>query len=77
MRSFQLGQVWYDDVRNVTYRNVVMDDCSAGPRIKGRRQGNATVSDITFENVSGSALDTGAPLCSSVHHVVIFFVMLV
>eukprot|EP00041_Stephanoeca_diplocostata_P014709 m.276836 g.276836 ORF g.276836 m.276836 type:complete len:475 (+) comp19770_c0_seq26:121-1545(+) len=54
-----IGSVWYDDVRNITYRNVAMEHCGAGPRIKGRRQGNATISDITFENVVGSTLGTG------------------
>jgi polygalacturonase len=41
-----VGSVWYDDVVNVTYRDVILTDCHAGPRIKGRSQGNATVRDI-------------------------------
>jgi polygalacturonase len=47
-----IGSVWYDDVRNVTYRRVVMNRTANGPMIKGRSQGNATVSDITFEDIS-------------------------
>lgn len=46
-----IGSVWYDDVVNVTYRNCTLVDCANGPRIKGRRQGNATVSDILFDNI--------------------------
>ena len=47
-----VGSVWYDDVVNVTYRRVAMHKSGAGPRIKGRRVGNATLRDITFENIS-------------------------
>jgi hypothetical protein len=43
--------VWYDDVTNVTYRRVVMNRTHNGPMIKGRSQGNATVADITFEDI--------------------------
>lgn len=46
-----IGSIWYDDVRNVTYRNCRLHGLSAGPRIKGRMQGNATVSDIHFVNI--------------------------
>ena len=46
-----VGSVWYDDVVNVTYRDVILTDCHAGPRIKGRSQGNATVRDILFKNI--------------------------
>ena len=46
-----VGSVWYDDVTNVTYKRVVMEDCENGPRIKGRTQGNATISNITFEDI--------------------------
>ena len=44
-----VGSVWYDDVTNVTYRRVTMNRTHNGPMIKGRSQGNATVSGITFE----------------------------
>lgn len=47
-----IGSVWYDDVKNVTYRRVIMNNTHNGPMIKGRSQGNATVSDITFEDVA-------------------------
>jgi galacturan 1,4-alpha-galacturonidase len=46
-----IGSVWYDDVTNVTYRDCVLHKLHAGPRIKGREQGNATISDIHFENI--------------------------
>jgi len=46
-----IGSVWYDDVTNVTYRRVVMNHTHNGPMIKGRSQGNATVSNILFEDV--------------------------
>ncbi len=46
-----IGSVWYDDVTNVTYRDVTLHGTTNGPRIKGRRQGNATISDITFQNI--------------------------
>ena len=46
-----IGSIWYDNVSNVTYRNCKLHQLSAGPRIKGRRQGNATISDIKFENI--------------------------
>jgi polygalacturonase len=46
-----IGSIWYDDVTNVTYRRVVMNRTHNGPMIKGRSQGNATVSNITFENI--------------------------
>lgn len=46
-----IGSVWYDDVKNVTYRRVIMNGTHNGPMIKGRSQGNATVSDITFEDI--------------------------
>jgi polygalacturonase len=54
-----IGSVWYDDVVNVTYRNITMIDCANGPRLKGRRQGNATISNIVFENVVLQGVDTG------------------
>lgn len=44
--------VWYDDVVNVTYRRVVMNQTHNGPMVKGRSQGNATVRDILFEDVT-------------------------
>jgi len=47
-----IGSVWYDDVANVTYRNCTCTDCGAGPRIKGRRQGNGSVSNITFDAIA-------------------------
>eukprot|EP00729_Bicosta_minor_P003196 gene3196-20514_t len=37
-----VGSVWYDNVVNVTYRRVVMEDCA---------HGNATISNITFEDI--------------------------
>eukprot|EP01048_Picozoa_sp_COSAG05_P000257 COSAG05_NODE_7_length_42457_cov_58.929152_14_plen_432_part_00 len=46
-----IGSIWYDDVTNVTYRQVHLHDCRCGPRIKGREQGNATISDIHFEDI--------------------------
>jgi polygalacturonase len=46
-----IGSIWYDDVTNVTYRDCVLHKLHAGPRIKGRKQGNATISDIHFENI--------------------------
>jgi polygalacturonase len=46
-----IGSIWYDDVTNVTYRDCVLHKLHAGPRIKGREQGNATISDIHFENI--------------------------
>ena len=46
-----IGSIWYDDVSNVTYRRVVMNRTHNGPMVKGRSQGNATVSGITFEDV--------------------------
>eukprot|EP00039_Didymoeca_costata_P016128 m.284026 g.284026 ORF g.284026 m.284026 type:complete len:438 (-) comp16339_c3_seq10:94-1407(-) len=46
-----IGSVWYDNVTNVTYRRVIMNQTHNGPMIKGRSQGNATVADITFEDV--------------------------
>lgn len=46
-----IGSVWYDDVTNVTYRDVDLHGTGVGPRIKGRRQGNATISDINFQNI--------------------------
>lgn len=55
-----VGSLWYDDVRNVTYRRIAMEDCSAGPRIKGRRQGNATVTDVIFEDITlNQKVETG------------------
>lgn len=47
-----IGSVWYDDVFNITYRDVELYSTGAGPRIKGRKQGNATISFILFENVT-------------------------
>lgn len=47
-----IGSVWYDDVVNVTYKNISLFNTAHGPRIKGRRQGNATVRDITFEDIT-------------------------
>eukprot|EP00035_Acanthoeca_spectabilis_P039382 m.61670 g.61670 ORF g.61670 m.61670 type:complete len:459 (+) comp9572_c0_seq1:19-1395(+) len=47
-----IGSVWYDDVVNVTYRRVVMNQTHNGPMVKGRSQGNATVRDILFEDVT-------------------------
>ena len=47
-----IGSVWYDDVTNVTYRRVTMNRTHNGPMIKGRSQGNATVSGITFEDIT-------------------------
>jgi hypothetical protein len=47
-----IGSVWYDDVVNVTYRRVTMNNTNNGPMIKGRSQGNATVRDILFEDVT-------------------------
>ena len=32
---------------------------NGGPRIKGRRQGNATISDIHFENILLDGVRTG------------------
>jgi hypothetical protein len=46
-----IGSVWYDNVVNVTYRRVVMNNTHNGPMIKGRSQGNATVRDILFEDI--------------------------
>ena len=46
-----VGSIWDDDVTNVTYRNCTLEDCGAGPRIKGRSQGNATIRDVRFENI--------------------------
>lgn len=46
-----IGSIWYDDVTNVTYRRVLMNGTHNGPMVKGRSQGNATVRDITFEDV--------------------------
>jgi hypothetical protein len=54
-----IGSVWYDDVTNVTYRNIEMLNTSAGCRIKGRSQGNATISDVKFENIKLNAVNTG------------------
>jgi len=53
-----VGSVWYDDVTNVTYRDIALTDAGAGPRIKGRRQGNATISNITFSNITLSNVKT-------------------
>ena len=36
-----------------------LHELSAGPRIKGRRQGNATISDIHFENILLDGVRTG------------------
>lgn len=48
-----VGSVWYDDVVNVTYRDIAMGGGSkAGPRIKGRSQGNATIRDIVFDRIT-------------------------
>ena len=47
-----IGSVWYDDITNVTYKDAVMVNCGNGARIKGRRQGNATISGITWHNIS-------------------------
>lgn len=47
-----IGSIWYDDVTNITYRRVVMNRTHNGPMIKGRSQGNATVRDILFEDVT-------------------------
>jgi len=47
-----IGSVWYDDITNVTYRRVVMNNTHNGPMIKGRSQGNATVSNVLFEDVT-------------------------
>jgi polygalacturonase len=44
-----IGSIWYDDVSNITYRNVIMNRTHNGPMIKGRSQGNATIRDILFE----------------------------
>lgn len=46
-----IGSVWYDDVINVTFSNVELVRTRAGPRIKGRMQGNGTVSGVHFKNV--------------------------
>lgn len=46
-----IGSVWYDNVTNVTYRNVLMNYTHNGPMIKGRSQGNATIRDVLFENI--------------------------
>ena len=54
-----IGSVWYDDVYNVTYRRISMHNSATGPRIKGRRQGNATVRDILFTNITLSGVGTG------------------
>lgn len=54
-----VGSIWYDDVTNVTYRNVILKGTSAGPRIKGRSQGNATISNINFENITMDGVGTG------------------
>eukprot|EP00039_Didymoeca_costata_P005028 m.77794 g.77794 ORF g.77794 m.77794 type:complete len:427 (+) comp12642_c0_seq1:133-1413(+) len=53
-----IGSIWYDDVDNVTYRDAVLHNTGAGPRIKGRSQGNATVSNIVFENIVLDSVDT-------------------
>jgi polygalacturonase len=57
-----IGSVWYDDVRNVTYRNCTLTNCLNGPRIKGRRQGNATVADILFDNIRLEAVGNGVQI---------------
>ena len=49
----------YDDVWNVTYRRIALHNTRAGPRIKGRRQGNATVSGIVFENITLDGVGVG------------------
>jgi polygalacturonase len=54
-----IGSIWYDDVTNVTYRDCKLHSCHAGPRIKGREQGNATISDINFENIVLDNVGTG------------------
>eukprot|EP00937_MAST-01D_sp_MAST-1D-sp2_P006223 g6223.t1 len=54
-----IGSVWYDDVVNVTYRNVSLRNCKAGARIKGRSQGNATVRDVRWEGISMEGSGTG------------------
>ena len=41
------------------YRNCHLHKLKAGPRIKGRRQGNATISDIHFENIVMDGVQTG------------------
>lgn len=48
----------YDDVVNVTFRNIAMHNTGAGPRIKGRRQGNATIRDIAFQNFTLESVRT-------------------
>jgi len=47
-----IGSVWYDDVLLDQYRRVVMNRTYNGPMIKGRSQGNATVKDIVFEDIT-------------------------
>lgn len=42
----------YEDVVNVTYQNVALYSTAAGPRLKGRRQGNATIRGVTFTNIT-------------------------
>eukprot|EP00936_MAST-01D_sp_MAST-1D-sp1_P000320 g320.t1 len=54
-----VGSVWYDDVMNVTYRNIALKNCKAGARIKGRSQGNATVRDVRWENITLNGVGTG------------------
>lgn len=54
-----VGSVWYDDVVNVTYRNIALKNCGAGARIKGRSQGNATVRDVRWENITLDGVGTG------------------
>ena len=44
---------------NVTYRRVVMHNTQFGPRVKGRRQGNATIRNIRFEDISLAGTQTG------------------
>ena len=54
-----VGSVWFDDVSNVTYRRCHLSKTKAGPRIKGRSQGNATVRNITFEDITLEGVGVG------------------
>ena len=49
--KYPRASIWYDDVTNVTYRDCVLHRLHAGPRIKGRWAGNATICDTHFENI--------------------------
>ena len=60
-----VGSIWYGNVSNVTYRNIYMQGSKHGARVKARGAGNATISDIRFQNihVDGAQVAISVDMC--------------